>query len=256
MNQPNLKLRKTVPLTTDQVEPQLCSAALRLKILRRVPFFVRLSEKELERVNELFREHGFAAGETIYWSGTLATQLYVVASGKVKLSRHTALGQDVLLDILAPGDFFGSLSPLGDSLYPDSAQAQTNCCVLGIGAEDFQSILQENPSVAPLVLNIVAERLREAHDTIRQLSANSVESRIAFALCKLGEKLGEESRNGLLIQMPLSRQDLAEMTGTTTETASRILSHFREMGLIHSGRRWVAIADRERLSAIAAETPR
>lgn len=168
----------------------------------------------------------------------------------MKLTRPTLTGQDVLLDMLAPGEFFGSLSALGDAEYADTAQAQTACCILGIGTLDFQAILRQYPTIAIEVLNIVTGRLQTAQETIRQLSANSVESRVAAALLKLAEKLGEETKAGTLIQTPLSRQDLAEMTGTTTETVSRVLSHFRKAGLIRNGLRWVALTNRARLLAL------
>src|SRR5690606_3742453 len=131
--------------------------------------------------------------------------------------------------------------------------AHTACCVLGIGAEDFQAILQNYPMVATVTLTIMAQRLQAAHETIRQLSAFPVAQRIASVLLKLADKLGEQSAEGLLIQTPLSRQDLADMTGTTLETASRIMSDFQKQGLIRSGRQWVAIADPAALAAAAAE---
>jgi CRP-like cAMP-binding protein len=126
-------------------------------------------------------------------------------------------------------------------------------CVLGIGAEAFRSILDAYPAVALRMLDVMSARLKEAHERIRQLSAHSVERRIAYTLLKLAEKFGEMQEVGLLIQVPLSRDDLAEMTGATTETASRVMSQFQKGGLIHSGRGWVAVTDQEGLEAAAAE---
>lgn len=245
--------RRKSPLRPEEIEPRMCSVDLRLEILSQVPFFGGLSLEAITQINNLFREQGYTPGQPVYFAGDPAARLFVVAAGKVKLIRHTLSGQDVLLDILTPGEFFGSLSALGDDVYSDTAQAQTEICVLSIGAEDFRAILGTYPSIAINVLDIVAERLKAAHEMVRQLSAHSVERRIAYTLMKLAEKLGEEREFGLLIQMPLSRDDLAEMTGTTTETASRIMSHFQKDNLIRCGRQWVAITDRERLSVIAAD---
>jgi CRP-like cAMP-binding protein len=99
----------------------------------------------------------------------------------------------------------------------------------------------------------MAERLQTAHETIRQLSAFPVERRIASVLLKLSEKLGEAHDEGLLIQVPLARQDLADMAGTTVESASRVMSQFQKQGLIRSGRQWVAITDLAGLAAAAPE---
>jgi CRP-like cAMP-binding protein len=156
-----------------------------------------------------------------------------------------------MLDLLGSGGFFGSLSVFGDDEYPDTVYAQTGCCVISIEAADFQFILQRYPPVALAVLETVQKRLREAHDLIRQLSAEPVESRVAGALLKLAERMGRPESDRVLIQTPLSRQDLANMVGTTLETASRVISQFRKAGLIDSGRQWIAIRDPAGLAAIA-----
>lgn len=246
--------RRNTPLKPEDIEPQMCTIHTRLDILSRVPFFAGLSNEAVAEVNQLFHEHGYELGQPIYYAGDPATRLYVVAVGKVKLLQHTLSGQDVLLDILTPGEFFGSLSVLGDETYPDTALAQTMACILAIAAADFQAVLKRYPSVTVTALETVARRLKAAHEMIRQLSAHSVEHRIAAALLKLAEKLGEPQPEGLLIQMPLSRQELAELTGTTVETASRVMSQFQKDSLIRTGRQWVAIADKLRLAAIVAET--
>ena len=245
--------RRSTPVKTENVEPQMCSMHTRHKILSRVPLFIQLSAEEVAEVNELFQEQGYRPGESITFAGDPATHLYVVAVGKVKLIRHTLSGQDIVLDMLTPGEFFGSLSVLGDDEYQDTAQAQTNCCVLSITAETFQTVLQDYSSVAVSALNMVTHRLKEAHETVRQLSAYSVEQRIASALLKLAEKVGEQQTEGLLIQVPLSRQDLAEMTGITTETASRVMSQFQKDGFIRTGRQWIAITNAAELESIATE---
>src|SRR5699024_54033 len=103
------------------------------------------------------------------------------------------------------------------------------------------------------VLDIMAERLQTSQDRVRQLTTLPVEQRIANILVTLCDKFGEDSKRGKLLQLPLSRKDLADMAGTSTETASRIMSQFQEEGLITSGRQWVAINDREQLSKISEE---
>lgn len=237
----------------EPIEPAMCTPELRLQILHGLPFFVELSHKEIRDVDRHFRERGFQPGESVYHAGERATQFYVVAAGKIKLLRHTVSGQDVLLDILIPGDFFGALpgAAADRDTYPDSAQAQTACCALTVPLAAFRDILQAQPSAALRLLEITTTRLREAQETIRRLSAHNAEQRVAATLLKLGHKLGQERDDDLLIQMPLSRQDVADMTGSTVETASRILSSFRKQGLIRSGRQWIALRDLAALQALA-----
>jgi CRP-like cAMP-binding protein len=247
--------RRKSPVHVQTVEPAACSVDLRLSILQQVPFFAGLSPAEISAVNERFREYGFQPGEPIYFSGQEATNLYVVASGQVKLLRHSVTGQDVLLDVLKPGDYFGSLTTVAGEQYPDTAQAQTAACVLSIDTQAFRAVLEQTPRVALLVLDITARRLQETQEMVRRLSVDSVEQRVAAVLLRLAHKLGEPGDEGLLIQMSLSRDDLAQMTGTTTETASRIISHFQKEGLVRTGRQWIAVIDESRLEEIAGTGP-
>lgn len=247
--------RRRSPVEAETAEPQLCTIERRLEVLQQVPFFAGLPPEAVERINEHFVEKGYQPDEFIFLEGETAARLYVVASGKVKVLQHTLDGQEVLLDVLAPGEHFGSLTALGDDVYPNTAQAQTGVCALSISAGDFRKLLGAYPSIAVKVLDIVGERLRSAQDRVRQLSAYPVEQRIALTLLRLAEKLGEAHDEGLLIQMPLRREDLAAMTGTTTETASRTLRRLQQEGVVNTGRQWVAIADRERLQELA-QTPR
>jgi CRP-like cAMP-binding protein len=244
--------RRKSPVRLEHVEAEACTVDLRLDILGRVPFFYDLPPAELEQVNLLFRENGNTPGEVIYHAGDPAAYLHVVADGRVKLIHHTLTGQDVLLDIMIPGDFFGSLIAAGEDIYPDSAVALTPACVLRIEREPFRELLKRYPSVSLALLDITAGRLRQSQEMVRQLSAHSVEQRIAHVLLRLAAKVGEESEAGLLIQMPLSRDNLAEMAGTTPESASRVMSQLQKEGHIRSGRQWVAIADVAGLQALTA----
>ena len=249
-----MSMLRMVPLADEHVESRSCTLDVRLRALRCLPFFAELTAADVARVGDAFSERRFHAGQAIYTSGTPARHLYVVVVGKVKLVRPTPSGQNVLLDILGPGDFFGSLSTLGDRTFADSAEAQTTCCVLGVTAGAFQAILRRHPPAALAALDIVGERLRAAHDLIEQLSSHDVEQRIATTLLRLADRVGQQQGAMVLIQMPLSRQDLADMVGTTRETASRVISRLDREGVIRSGRGWMGLTDRNRLGAIAAGT--
>jgi CRP/FNR family transcriptional regulator, nitrogen oxide reductase regulator len=243
--------RRKSPLVIEVTESDMCSVNLRLHILSQVPFFADLSQDDLGRVNSLFHEQGYVPHETIYFSGDAVKHLFVVADGRVRLMRHSLSGKDVLLDILTPGEFFGSFSAQGDEVYHDTAQAHTQTCVLRISVNDFHAILQKHPQVVLKVLDITSARLRAANVRVQQLSALPVEGRIANFLLVLSAKFGKADEVGLLIQTPLARDDVAAMAGTTSETASRVMSQFQKDGLIRTGRQWVAIADQAALEEIA-----
>jgi len=242
--------RQKSPVRLDWMDPEVCSLDYRLKIIGRLPFFKHLPAEAISKVNALFHDRDVSADERIYFEGDEAGHLYLVAMGKVKLVRNTASGRNVLLDILHGGDYFGSLSTFGGRVHTETAIAQTDCCILQISSEDFDTILAEYPDVTRKVLEAVSKRLTESQEIVKQLSAYTVEQRIASALLRLAGKLGETRGQGVLIQLPFSRQDLAAMTGSTTETVSRVMSRFAEDGLVKSGRKWVTITDKKRLEEL------
>ena len=243
-------VRLKSPVRLDWVDPAVCSLEYRLKIISRLPFFKHLPAEAISKINGLFHDHEASADERIYFEGDEAEYLYLVAMGKVKLIRNTDSGREVLLDILRGGEYFGALMAFGGRVHTETAVAQTDCCILQISSVDFESILSEYPDVTRKVLEAVSKRLTQSQDVVKQLSTYTVEQRIASALLRLAEKLGEVRGQGVLIQLPFSRQDLAAMTGSTTETVSRVMSRFVEDGLVKSGRKWVTITGMKRLEEL------
>ncbi|MBN2731102.1 MAG: Crp/Fnr family transcriptional regulator, partial [Balneolaceae bacterium] len=241
------------PLSPPSFEGHNCTVNLRLEKLGVAPFFQGLTDEQLRTVNGKFTANHYVRGDTIYWQGDPATMLRVVVVGSVKLVSHTRDGNTVLLDMLQPGEFFGNPAAKNKDVYDETAQTQTSTCILSIRLADFRDIINEYPSVAMSVLDITAGRLNESRKKIQHLTTLSVKKRIAHILVTLGNKFGEKHSQGLLIQLPLSRRDLADMAGTSAETASRIMSQFQQKGLITSGRQWVAINNKPDLLRISDE---
>jgi CRP/FNR family transcriptional regulator, nitrogen oxide reductase regulator len=250
-----MKSPRKKPLEIITTPAHLCTVELRLRLLGKLPFFADLPAEDLEAVNQKFREVGFQVEEYIYHEGDPAADLFVIAEGMVRVFQIAPSGRRVLLDILAAGDFFGNLPMLGAEEYTDTAQAQTPACVLRVGADPFQQILNQYPGVTQKVLGLVAHRLQAANERVFLLSSLPVERRIAFILLKLAGRLGQEHEVGLLIGTPLSRENLAEMAGTTPESASRVMSQFQKEGLIAAGREWVALKNPASLQALVDEEP-
>lgn len=235
-------------MNTHDLAGHVCSPALRLDILGRVPFFAHLGPTDLEAINERFKERGFTPGETVFAAGDPVDSLFIVATGELKWQHHTPQGQNVLLDVLIPGEFFGDLPILGHEVQSETVTAHTACCVLSAGADDVRGILDRYPGVAVRVLEHVARRLREAHEQIRHLAASTAEGRLAAILVRLATKL-RETPGADEAKVPLSQQDLAEMAGTTLETVNRTLRRFRDDGWVATGRGYVVVRDADALHA-------
>lgn len=242
--------RRQSPVTHEPLDHALhCSVPEQRRLLGEAPYFKSLAPEQIVEVQKEFQQDHYHAEETIHFAGDDATRLSIVGAGSVKLVRSTLDGKDVVIDLLTAGDHFGSLSVLGDPAYRETAVAHTECCILSTTAPAFANLMQVYPSVAVDSLHMVAERLSNAQSTIEQLSAHPVEQRIVQTLLHLAGKTGVTREEGILINIPLSRQDIADMTGTTVESASRVMSDLRKAGEIDSGRRWISILDLDALRA-------
>ncbi|HLS73339.1 MAG TPA: Crp/Fnr family transcriptional regulator [Actinomycetaceae bacterium] len=249
---PSAESRRTIPLQEITL-PHRCPRPVRMYVLARAPYFRGLSTQELGRIDDRMRTHTYAPDALIYRAGERAEALYVVAEGRVKLSQVTAGGTETVTDLLVPGELFGAMSSLGEPHHLQSASALVGTCVLRIDQKDFRQVLAEQPRIALRVLDDVAARLARAQSDIGGQGTETVPQRVATTLLRLADKLGEDrGAEGIMLEVPLSRADLAGLARSTPESVSRVMSGWKKQGLIDSGRRWTALLDRERLQDEAA----
>lgn len=248
--------RRRIPLR-EVTLPHVCPRPVRMYVLGRSPYFAGLSEPELGRIDERMQATSWREGEHLYHAGDAAEHLYIVAEGRIKLSQVTAGGTETVSDVLAPGELFGAMGAVGEPIHLQSASAMVGSCALRIDQESFRAVLREHPTVALRVLDDVALRLSRAQTDIGGQSTDTVAQRVATALLRLADKLGEDrGSDGILIEVPLARTDIAGLARSTPESVSRIMSRWRREGAIDSGRRWTSITDRARLEAEAAGADR
>ena len=248
---PSAEGRRTIPLR-EVTLPHQCPRPVRMHVLARAPYFVGLGEAELDVIDRRMRTMSVPAGGYLYHAGDRADALYVVAEGSVKVSQVTAGGTETVTDILVPGELFGAMGTLGEPYHLQSASALVGTCALRIGQEAFREVLATYPGVGLRVLDDVAARLARAHSDIGG-TTDTVPQRVATALLRLADKLGEDrGAEGVLLEVPLSRADLAGLARSTPESVSRVMSRWKKHGVIASGRRWTALLDRQRLEAEAA----
>lgn len=245
--------RRRVPLRSTCAQPHHCPLPVRMKVLGQVPLFAGLSHEDLVGIDHRMVSLSWAEDDPLYTAGDVAEHLYVMAAGRAKVSRPTPNGQDVVVDLLAPGDLFGGMHTLGQPTYPETVRALTTTCALRIDTRAFRDVMTQHPEVALRVVDDVTALLAQARADVTAQSTATVAQRVATTLLRLAEKFGQDSSSGAtLIQLPLSRTDLAGMTGSTPESVSRVMSQLRKDGIIDSGRRWTAILDGDRLLATVA----
>ncbi len=223
----------------------------RRDILMALPVFAGLSERDWDKVTDLFSERQYQKDDYIFLEGEAPEALYVVKTGKIKVLRHSTDGKDVVLRVASPGQMLGSVAVFDGGGYPGTAQAIEDCCLLVIARNDCLTLVTRYPVFALAVINDMGTRLRGSAEQIRSLAVERVEQRIARVLLKLGASAGADTADGRVIEMPLTRQDVADMTGTTVETAIRVMSKFRRLELIRTRRGKVVLVDLQALQDIA-----
>jgi CRP/FNR family transcriptional regulator, nitrogen oxide reductase regulator len=218
------------------------------QILKQSPIFATLSDQELEALAKLTTAREFAADEYVFWEGDPAEWFYVVAQGSIKVSKLSSQGKETIIDFFGPGEMFGEVAVFQNKTYPASSRAESETNLLGIRKSDFIRLLSVHPQVALRIINILSGRLRDSQNRLRDLAGERVEQRLARILMMLSGRLGNN--------LPFTRQELGDMAGTTTETTIRILSQWKERGIIASARGKIIVSDELKLRLLAEGPPR
>ncbi len=219
-----------------------------MQILRNSSIFSSLNDDELAELAGLATERSLTPDEFVFWDGDAPEWFYIVAEGKVKVLKHSSLGKEFIIAFFGPGEMFGEIAVFENKLYPASAQAVSETKVVRVKRDDFLSFLGNRPQVALKIINILGGRLRDAQNRLRDLAGERVEQRLASVLLMLSAKLGST--------LPFTRQEVADMAGTTTETAIRVMSQLKDRGIIRSVRGEVIILDEGKLRLLSEGPPR
>ena len=214
-----------------------------------------LNHSELETVFGAARIKDLSDGAFFFMESDPADKAYILLTGKVKLAQVTSDGQQVILGYLVPGRVYGIIAILKKVTYPVSAQAVGDSRALYWDQVTLNQLMEQLPRIALNAMRIMAGQIREFQNTIRDLSTQRVEQRIARAVVRLARQSGKKTNEGVLIDLPISRQDLAEMTGTTLFTVSRVFKAWENLGLVRSKRQRVLITFPHGLVKIAEDLP-
>ena len=219
----------------------------RAATLKRSLIFCGLNDGDLEALTKLAVSHAFKAGEFIFWEGDAPAHFYVVASGRVKVLKHSSLGKEFVVAIFGPGEIFGEVAVFEEKPYPASSQAISDAKVLAIGKDKFVAFLSSHPEVSLRIIDMLGGRLRDAQNRLNALAGERAEQRVAKTLLMLSSKLGQS--------LPFTRQEIADMSGTTIETTIRVMSRMKGGGIIRSHRGRTDILDEKRLRILSEGPP-
>lgn len=206
-----------------------------IKDIKNIPIFSALSDKELKEIHPCVVKEKYKKRQEIFSEGDPPDWFYIVLSGKVKITKLSNEGREIIIELISPADFFGGLAVLRGFPYPANAVAMENSDIVRISRNSLLKIIDRFPNVMYDITTSLGERVRDFHDTLKNIALEKVESRIASLLLKLADKAGEKTGKGaVVINMKLTKQDIAEMVGTTVETAIRVMSKFKKAGVIYA----------------------
>ncbi len=215
------------------------------------PTFSGLTSEALDEIVARAQALRLPKGEPAFRQGEAAERFFLLLHGRLRVTRLNPQGQQMVVRFIAPGDMFGVAMAIGAEKYPGTATAAVNSVALAWPNAVWSELIARHPHLAVNTMQALGARLQDSQKRILDLSTQQVEQRIAGAVLQLAQQAGRKIEAGVLIDFPLSRQDLAEMTGATLHTVSRTLSAWEDRGLVECGRQRVVVCDSQGLQALA-----
>jgi CRP/FNR family transcriptional regulator, nitrogen oxide reductase regulator len=220
---------------------------------------VLLRSRIFDGLTDAEREQWLAQGESLTLKrghllarqGDPAKLFCLVETGSLKLLQLTAEGAEVIVRFVAPGDPFGGVVALGDAPYPVSAVVVQPSVLRAWTRAEVADLLGKYPQVRVNIMREMATHMTDALTRVRELTTARVDQRIAQTLLRLSRQCGRAEAGGVLITQPLTRQELADLAGTTLYTVSRTLTKWESQGLVESRKRLLLIRSKEQLQHVA-----
>ncbi len=219
---------------------------------KKVPIFSTLGEEELGKVSGLIIRKHYSKGELILIEGADFDSLIILNTGKAKAFRDTVDGREQILYIFSSGDFFGEKNLLGKqkATYNVEALEETHVCM--IRKNDFRNLLRTHPDIGLKVMEELSGRMDRLESSIENMGTRSVEARVSAVLLEFSRKYGKPHEKGSIIELPLSREGIANYIGLARETVSRKMNYLQDEGIIEMvGNKKVIVLD---IKALESET--
>ena len=221
----------SVQMLTDQISEIVASS----------PILKGLDPVEIRTFIEQGRQKRVDKDTFLFQQGDPAAFFYIITQGRIKLVQLSVDGHQITLRYFSPGDALGVIVALSQMPYPASAEVVEDTAVLSWDRETTQKLMLQIPQLALNGMELIAGRFAILQNRYLEMATQRVEQRIALALLRLVRQFGKRVEDGVLIDMPLTRQDLAEMTGTNLFNVSRILSKWEQAGTVRTGRKQVIL---------------
>lgn len=220
-------------------------------LITEAPAFAGLDGAALDDILSHAQSFRIPKGEVAFRQGEPAERFFILLHGRLRVTRLNPQGQQMVVRFVNPDDMFGVAMAIQCDTYPGTATAAVDSLALSWPNAQWAGMIARHPALTVNAMRALGARLQDSQQRILDLSTQKVEQRIAGAVLQLAHQAGRPSEQGLKIDFPLSRQDLAEMTASTLHTVSRTLSAWEAFGLVECGRQRLTVRNEEGLQAIA-----
>ncbi len=225
--------------------------ALDKSVIASLPLFEGFTPEALDEVLTSARSQRVAKSTHVFTQGEEAKSFFLLLHGRVRAYRVTPSGEQTVMRFVGPGDLFGVAPAIGAALYPANALAVVDSVVLAWPSALWPALAAKHPSLAGGMMRTLGDRLQETQTRLSEISTQEVERRVANALLRLAAQGGRRETAGVAFDFPISRRDIADMTGTTLFTVSRIFAAWEASGVLATGRQKIVIRDPRQLAVLA-----
>jgi CRP-like cAMP-binding protein len=220
-------------------------------VLRKVDMFRRVSADDRRRILQVAHLQRFPKGELIFREGDPAETFLAIVEGRVKVFKAAPGGKEIILEIFGAGDPLAAVAVYESRDLPAPALALEDTECLALARTDFFALLEQHPALVRALLSGLTLRLIELTRRLAEMTAGRVEARFARLFLKLATQIGKPDRGGIFVAMPLTRQELADLTGTTIETAIRTMSRWQKDNVVRTEKDGFVIVNRPSLESTA-----
>lgn len=222
--------------------------------VHRVPIFSTLSEEELIKIASIVIHKEYKKGETILREGEKSESVVIINGGNAKAYKYTKEGREQILYVFTEGDFFGEQNLFRNQVVGYSVEALELVKTCMITKQRFQQLVQEHSDIAIKIIDELGGRMSRLESALQSMGVRNLDARVSSLLLDFGDKYGRKTEDGILIQLPLSREGIANYLGVARETVSRKLGQLEIDGVIRSiGNKEILILENEQLMLMAGE---
>jgi CRP-like cAMP-binding protein len=226
-------------------------ASVDRSLVANLAMFAGLAPTEQDELLREARSIRYSKGSAVFDQGAEANHFYLLLHGHLRVEKVTSQGNQSVVRYVSAGELFGVAQAMSLTHYPATAVAAVDSIALAWPSSSWNRLIGKYPSLAASALQTVGSRLQDTQARVMEISNEQVEQRVAHVLLRLAKQAGRKVDTGVEIDFPISRQDVAEMTGTTLHTVSRILSAWEQQGLVDGGRQRIVLRDEKRLQSLA-----